>query len=80
DQAMQEKVHGRSTSLQEKTDRIRSLAREISDLQNQVLALQAEIKENQAKIEASAGGYAAGSGDRKARVLADMEKIKQYIH
>jgi len=80
DQAMQEKVHGRSASLQEKTGRIQSLAREISDLQNQVLALQAEIKENQAKIEASTGGYAAESGDRKVRVLADIEKIKQYIH
>jgi hypothetical protein len=80
DLAMKEKVYGRAASMQEKNDRIRSLAQEISDLQGQVLALQAEIKENEEKIGANAGGYAAESGNRKARLLADIEKIKQFIH
>ncbi|HMH24284.1 MAG TPA: hypothetical protein VK563_21030, partial [Puia sp.] len=80
EQAMREKVHGRAASLQEKNDRIQSLTREIGDLQGQVLSLQAEIRDNEAKIAASTGGYEAESGNRKARLLADIEKIKQYIH
>jgi hypothetical protein len=80
DQAMKEKVHGRAASMREKNDRIRSLTQEISDLQSQVLALQAEIKDNEEKIGASAGGYTAECGNRKARLLADIEKIKQFIH
>jgi hypothetical protein len=80
DTALQEKVQRRTAEAQEKTERIRALSQEILDLQTQITALQQEIGENKQKIEASSGGYAAESDARKARIEADMEKIRHYIH
>jgi hypothetical protein len=80
DAAMQEKVQHKKAEETEKSERIRTLSREITDLQNQITALQAEIKENEEKIEASTGGYTAESTRRVARIQADIEKIKNYLH
>jgi len=80
DTAMQEKVQQKKAEEKEKSDRISALSREIADLQNQITALQAAIKENEEKIEASTGGYAAESVRRTTRIQADIEKIKNYLH
>jgi hypothetical protein len=79
DQAMREKVHGRAAELKEKNDRIGSLEQEIRGLRDQITALQAGIKENEEKIEASAAGYRTESGGRQARIQDDIEKIRHYI-
>jgi predicted ribosome quality control (RQC) complex YloA/Tae2 family protein len=80
DTAMQEKVQSRKAEEREKSERIQSLSQEISDLQNRIGALQKEIKENEEKIEASTGGYTAENARRAARIQADIEKIKHYLH
>lgn len=80
DAALQEKVQDKATTVEEKMERIRALSQEIAGLQEQIAALQAEIKDNKAKLDASNNGYAAEYGRRKARIEADMEKIKHYIH
>jgi hypothetical protein len=80
DAALQEKVHGRTTALEEKGQRIRDLSEEIASLQQQITALQSEIADNKNKIAASSNGYSAESERRKARIAADIEKIKHYIH
>lgn len=78
--ALQEKVHGKKAEAEEKSERIRSLSKEISDLQNQIAALQAEIRESEQKITGRSGDYTAESAARKQQIAADIEKIKQYIH
>ncbi|HEX9512406.1 MAG TPA: hypothetical protein VF939_18065 [Puia sp.] len=80
DTAMQEKVQSKKAEESEKSERIQALSREISDLQNQIAALQKEIKENEEKIEASTGGYRTENARRAARIQADIEKIKHYLH
>lgn len=77
--ALQEKVNGKVKEAEEKGERIRALAQEIESLKNQIAALQTGISDNREKIEASNSGYTAESGRRKARIEADMEKIKNYI-
>lgn len=79
DTALQEKVQGKATELEEKNRHIHALTEEISRLQQEIVTLQGEIRENQEKIEASTGGYQAESAGRKARIQADIEKIKHYI-
>jgi hypothetical protein len=78
--ALQEKVHGKKAEAEEKSERIRTLSKEISLLQGQIVALQAEIRESEQKITGRAGDYTAESAARKQQISADMEKIKQYIH
>jgi hypothetical protein len=80
DAALQEKVHGKAAAVEEKSERIRALSQDIIGLQEQIAALQAEITENKEKLEAGNTGYAAESERRKARIEADMEKIRHYIH
>jgi hypothetical protein len=77
---LEEKVNRKKAEAEEKSQRIQSLSREIGDLQQQIIALQVTIKENEEKIEASTGGYAAESECRKARIQADIEKINRFIH
>jgi predicted nucleic acid-binding Zn-ribbon protein len=77
---LEEKVNKKRTEAEEKSQRIQSLSREISDLQQQIIALQTTIKENEEKIRTSTGGYAAESESRKARIQADIEKINRFIH
>lgn len=78
--ALQEKVHGKKTEAEEKSQRIRDLSKEINDLQNQIAALQSEIRESEQKITGRSGDYTAESAARKQQITADIEKIKQYIH
>jgi hypothetical protein len=80
DAALKEKVLGKKQATEEKSKRIQQLTQEISDLQKEIATLQAEIKENEEKIEANTGGYHLESDAMKNRILADIEKIKQYIH
>jgi hypothetical protein len=77
---LQEKVHAKTSELEEKNGHIRSLSQEINDLQSQVLLLRSGIKDSEEKIAASTGGYTAESGKRKTQIQRDIEKIKQYIH
>jgi hypothetical protein len=79
DAALQEKVHEKKRSMNEKAARIQQLTQEISHLQNELLVLQQEIKENEEKIEANTGAYKAESEAMKARIASDIDKIKQYI-
>jgi hypothetical protein len=80
DAALQEKVHSRTAQAEEKGQRIRALSEEIVSLQQQIAALQTEIADNSNKIQSSSSGYSAESERRKARIAADIEKIKHYIH
>lgn len=80
DTAIQEKVQGKKAEVLEKSDRIRALTQEIDGLQDQIKVLQQEIKENEEKIAASSGGYMAENAQRVARIQADIEKIKNYLH
>jgi hypothetical protein len=79
DAALQEKVHEKKRSMEEKAVRIQQLTKEISQLQNELQVLQQEIKENEEKIEANTGAYKAESEAMKARIASDIDKIKQYI-
>jgi hypothetical protein len=78
--ALQEKVHGKKAAAEEKSERIRALSKEISELQSQIVALQAEIRESEQKITGRSGDYTAESAARKQQIAGDIEKIKQYIH
>ena len=78
--ALQEKVQDKKSELEEKATRIQALSKEIADLQNQIITLDAAIKENEEKIGGRQRDYTAESKERKARISADIEKIKQYIH
>ena len=79
DAALQEKVHEKKRTQEEKAQRIQQLTQEISNLQNELLLLQNEIKENEEKIEANTGGYKSESAAMKGRIATDIEKIKRYI-
>jgi hypothetical protein len=78
--ALQEKVHGKKAAAEEKSERIRALSKEISELQAQIVALQAEIRDSEQKITGRSGDYTAESAARQQQIAADIEKIKQYIH
>ena len=79
DGALQQRVHARHMELEEKKKRIEQLSREITDLHAGIEALQKEITDNEEKIRASTGGYTTELEERKNRILADIEKIKQHI-
>ncbi len=79
DAALNEKVQAKQQDIQQKQQRIEQLNREIMDLQNQVQLLQIEVKENEDKIESNTGGYKISAEKMKQEILADIEKIKQYI-
>ena len=77
--ALKEKVHQKKIEAEDKNKRILQLSQEIQVLQEQVLALQQEINENEDKIEASTGGYKIVSDHMKQRIQTDIQKIKQFI-
>ncbi len=77
--ALKEKVHQKKVEAEDKNKRILQLSQEIQVLQEQVLALQQEINENEDKIEASTGGYKIASEQMKQRISTDIQKIKQFI-
>jgi hypothetical protein len=55
------------------------LSKEILELQQQIGVLQKEVAEAKDKLDASSSGYVAESERRKQQILADIEKIKQFI-
>ena len=77
--AINDKVHSKKTALDEKGKRIQDLTREISDLNNQMQLLNAEIKENEEKIKNSSGGYLTEMENFKSTIVADISKINKYI-
>jgi len=79
DTAMQEKVRRRSTEAEEKSRRIEALSKKILELQQLIGALQKEVAEAKEKLDVSSSGYTAESERRKQQILADIEKIKQFI-
>jgi len=79
DAALVEKVQAKQQEIVNKQQRMEQLSREISDLQNQIQLLHAEVKENEEKIESNTGGYKACSQNRKQQIQTDIEKIKQHI-
>ena len=79
DAALQEKVHRRSAEAEEKGRRIEALSKEIVELQQQIGSLQKEVAGAKEKLDVSNSGYTAESERRKQQILADIEKIKQFI-
>ena len=80
DTALQEKVHGRAAEAEEKNKRIQVLSQEILELQEQIGAMQNEIKEARTRLEANNSAYGAESQRRMLRIQTDIEKINTYIH
>lgn len=79
DKALQEKVHARSAEAEEKGKRINVLSQEILELQRQIGVLQKEVAESKEKLDVSSNGYTAEGQRRRQQILADIEKIKQYL-
>ena len=77
--ALQEKVQDKKAQAEEKATRIQALSKEINDLQSQIAVLQAEISDSEQKITGRSGDYTVESTARKQQIVADIEKIKQYI-
>ena len=79
DATVNEKVQAKKIALDEKGKRIQDLTREITDLNNQMQLLTAEIKENEEKIKNSSGGYLVELENMKAKISNDITKINKYI-
>ena len=77
--ALQEKVQDKKAEAEQKATRIQTLSKESNDLQSQIAALQAEIRDSEEKITGRSGDYTAESAARKQQIAADIERIKQYI-
>jgi len=77
--ALQEKVQNKKAQAEEKATRIQAISKEINDLQSQIAALQAEIRDSEQKITGRSGDYTTESAARKQQIAVDIEKIKQYI-
>ena len=79
DATLQEKVQAKQKEMEGKKERIQKLTQEITALHSELASLQSEIKENEVKIYANSSGYKAAAENMKARITADVEKIKQYL-
>lgn len=79
DAALAEKVKAKQEDITAKHKRIEELAREIDDLKNKVQLLQMEVKENEEKIASNTGSYRACAESRKAEIMRDIERIKEYV-
>jgi hypothetical protein len=80
DTALQEKVHGKEKEAEEKAGRIQALSQEILQLQQQISALQAEVRVNKDKLTGGSSAYTAESQRRQQQIKNDIDKINQYIH
>jgi hypothetical protein len=80
DAALQEKVCGKETEAEEKTARIQTLSQEILQLQQQISALQAEVRANKDRLTGSSAAYTTESLRRQQQIKNDIDKINQYIH
>ncbi len=79
DATISEKVQAKKTAVTEKAKKIEELSRDITDLNNQMALLTAEIKENEEKIKNSSGSYLAELETMKAKINKEIEKINKYI-
>ncbi|HEY4208169.1 MAG TPA: hypothetical protein VGM31_15195 [Puia sp.] len=77
--ALQEKVRDKKGQAEDKSAHIAALSKEIDELQGQIAALQAEIKDSEQKITVRSVDYMTQSTARTQQTVADIEKIKQYI-
>jgi hypothetical protein len=80
DAALQEKVNGKETEAEEKAGRIQALSQEILQLQQQINALQSEVRTNKDKLTGGSNAYTAESQRRQQQIKNDIDKINQYIH
>jgi hypothetical protein len=80
DVSYQEKVRGKETEAEEKAGRIQALSQEILRLQQQIGALQEDIRSGKEKLAGGHGAYTAESKRRLQEIGSDIEKINQYIH
>jgi len=80
DAALQEKVRGKETEAEEKAGRIQALSQEILQLQQQISALQAEVRANKDRLTGSSAAYTTESLRRQQQIKNDIDKINQYIH
>jgi len=80
DAALQEKVHGKASSAEEKARRIQTLSQEILQLQEEIRALQEEVSANEEKLTGNGSAYTAESKRRQQQIQYDIDKINQYIH
>jgi hypothetical protein len=78
--ALQEKVSTRQQEIETKSRRIQQLSQELTSLQQEIAAMDKEAKENQEKIQSSAGSYKTEMENVKNNILQDIDKIKQYIN
>jgi len=78
--ALREKVHGKEKEAEEKAGRIQALSQEILQLQQQISALQAEVRANKDKLTGGSSAYTAESQRRQQQIKNDLDKINQYIH
>jgi hypothetical protein len=80
DSALQEKVYGKEKEAEKKASRIQVLSQEILQLQQQISALQAEVRANKDKLTGGSSAYTAESERRQQQIKNDIDKINQYIH
>ena len=77
--AVNDKVQSKKADLDAKTKKIADLSRDITDLNNQITLLSAEIKENEEKIKNSTSGYQAEFENTKQAIKNDIDKINKYL-
>ena len=77
--ALNEKVELKKKQLEEKSQRIQDLTREINDLDNEIMLVGNEIKENEEKINNNLNGYASESEKFKAKIEANIQKIRNLL-
>jgi uncharacterized protein YoxC len=77
--ALQEKVEQKKQQLKSKTERIQELTKEINDLNNSILLLGGEIKDNEEKITNNIHGYHAELEKFKVKIKDDIQKINNLL-
>ncbi|MDQ6815480.1 MAG: hypothetical protein M3040_17245 [Bacteroidota bacterium] len=77
--ALNEKVEFKKKQLEEKSQRIQELTREINDLNNEIMVIGNEMKENEEKINSNLHGYGAESEKLKAKIEANIQKIRNLL-
>lgn len=80
DASYREKVHDREMEAEDKAGRIRALSQEIVQLQQQISAMNADIRASREKLVAGSSAYSDESTRRQEDIRRDIEKINQYIH
>jgi len=74
-----ENVERKKIELAAQSHRIQALTKEITQLNESILTLGTEIKENEEKIQNNVGGYATELERFKAKIAADIQKINSLI-